>query len=140
MFIAIQGAEDDGHTPKTFAGIPTSRLFRALAACGISTLGQLHYFPSTTVYTKAGSPFWYKITFTPDSPQQTAVWCDVYASKYTGAFRFEGKVKDSLEKEMKSKIKELEETYAALVKSNDLSDDSGEYFEPVHRSDFSSST
>lgn len=76
------------------------------------------------MYTKAGSPFWYKITFTPDSPRQTAVWCDVYASKYTSAFRFEGTVKDSLEKEMKSKIKELEETYAALEKSNDLSDES----------------
>jgi hypothetical protein len=124
---AIEGAEESEQTPQSFGGLPTGRFFRALAACGISTLGQLHFFPSTTVYRKAKSPFWYKITFSPDAPGQTTVWCDVYASKYSSAFRFEGAVKDRLEEEMKAKVKELEEVYAKFVETRKLPEDNGKF-------------
>ncbi|KAF2102564.1 ISP domain-containing protein [Rhizodiscina lignyota] len=121
-----KGNTDDASP--TFGGLPTSRFFRALESCGYSMTGQLRFFPLATVYTKNGSPFWYKITFSPDSPTQTTVWCDVYSTKYTNAFRFEGAVKDGLEKEMKSKIHALEEQYAELEASNTFQEESGTFW------------
>lgn len=85
--------------------------------CGYSPTGWLHFFPLATIYTKLGSPFWYKLTFSPDSVGQTTVWCDVYSTWYKNAFEFEGNVKESLEKEIKAKVEKYEEKHAAWAAS-----------------------
>lgn len=75
----------------------------------------MHFFPLATVYTKVGSPFWYKITFSPDAAGKTSIWCDVYSTWYQNAFQFEGSVKDSLEQEIKAKIRSYEQRHSASV-------------------------
>lgn len=120
ILTCIVGDESGSITdePTTFAGLQMNPLLRALAACGFNMTGWLHFFPLATVYTKKGSPFWYKITFSPDSAGQTTVWCDVYSTWYKNAFQFEGSVKESLEKEIKAKIKVYEERQDTLLAGN----------------------
>ncbi|RDW57834.1 hypothetical protein BP5796_12635 [Coleophoma crateriformis] len=95
-----------------------SGAFRVFHTQDLTPADQLYFFPLTTVYTKSGSTLWYQLTYSPDSPQQTNVRCDVYSARKSDAAVFEGTIKDNLEAEIKAKIQKYEATYGTLTSSN----------------------
>ncbi|EFX04302.1 iron-sulfur cluster-binding protein [Grosmannia clavigera kw1407] len=108
-----------GASPRaTFVNVPARGLLaQALAACGLvsTTTGQLQFFPLTTVHTKVGSPFWYQIVYSPESPQKTTVRCDVYTTQKTDPlWRFEDEAKFHLENHLQLMLKSYENTYSEL--------------------------
>ena len=65
----------------------------------------------------AGRPFWYQLTYSPDTAQQTSLRCDVYSATPSGSFKFEGAVKQALEQELKEKVRSFEEEHKSLLAS-----------------------
>ncbi|KAI5461765.1 Rieske [2Fe-2S] iron-sulfur domain-containing protein [Mariannaea sp. PMI_226] len=104
----------------------TSGKIQSVSTGSSTPVGQLHFFPLTTIYTKAGSAFWYQITYAPDSAKQTTVRCDVYSAKTNDPLQFEGAVKENLDSLVKANIESFEKAYAKLASSNyDVPEDGG---------------
>ncbi|CAM1508033.1 Fc.00g048810.m01.CDS01 [Cosmosporella sp. VM-42] len=122
--VMVHDRFQSGEETPTVANIPTSGIFRAFSAYRLTPTGQLCFFPVTTAYTKTGSPFWYQVTCSPDSPQQTTLRCDIYSSKKSNSSRSEDAIKD-LESHMKTSIEYYEEKFATLASSNPALDDDG---------------
>lgn len=96
---------------------PSSVFAQALAACGLgsSSTGQLQFFPLATAHTNAGSPFWYQLIYSPVSPGQTTVQCDVYTTQTTdSSWGFGDDVKDRLQSQLQLLIQTYESTHAKL--------------------------
>ena len=108
---------------QTLIEVPRSGIFWFLFDQYRTYKAQLRFFPITTVYTEASSPFWYQVTYYPHSPQQTTLRCDLYATKRSNTFHLEEKTRRSLESQIKSSITYYEKSYDKLVGSKyDLSD------------------
>lgn len=96
-------------------GISAKGVVRSFSTQGPTPVGELDFYPLTTVHTMTGRPFWYQITYSPDTAQQTSLRCDVYSATRSGSFKFEGAVKETLEQELKEKIHSYEEEHEMLV-------------------------
>ncbi|KAL6399484.1 choline monooxygenase [Ilyonectria robusta] len=124
--VAVSETSKNGDMiPNGLARDHSSKAFGTLFTFGMRFTGQLHYFPLTAVYTKAGSPFWYQFTFSPESTQLTTLRCDVYSTKHSNSSKFEGILKENLQSLVTSKVQEYERVYTKLRSSdNNFSDDS----------------
>ncbi|KAF4499687.1 hypothetical protein FAGAP_4138 [Fusarium agapanthi] len=78
-------------------------------------VGQLPFFPLTTVHTRPSRSFWYQLTYTPVVVDQTNLRCDIYAHSPQVSFKLDGSIKDSLEKEIQQKLLGLEYQYKQLI-------------------------
>lgn len=65
----------------------------------------------------AGRPFWYQLSYSPDTALQTSLRCDVYSTAPSGSFKFEGAVRQALEQELKEKVRGFEEEHRSLLSS-----------------------
>ncbi|KAH7134509.1 Rieske [2Fe-2S] iron-sulfur domain-containing protein [Dactylonectria estremocensis] len=107
--VAVIGhSQRDRLKPQAFMEPPNRPTLRVFSSQGMTPAGQLLFFPVTRVYTKSGSPFWYHITYNPDSAQQTTLRCDVYSSRQSGISQLEGPMKEDLDIQIKLSIKEHE--------------------------------
>ncbi|KAF5575841.1 hypothetical protein FPCIR_12980 [Fusarium pseudocircinatum] len=84
-----------------------------------SSAGEFQYFPLTTVHSVSGQPFWYQLTYSPVTVDQTNLRCDIYTNSPNGSFKFDGTTKDSLEKEIREKLLAFENQYKQLITSGE---------------------
>ncbi|RBR21101.1 hypothetical protein FVER53590_10608 [Fusarium verticillioides] len=84
-----------------------------------SSPGELQYFPLTTVHSVSGQPFWYQLTFSPVTVDQTNLRCDIYTNSPKGSFKFDRTTKDSLEKEIQENLLAFENQYKQLITSGE---------------------
>ncbi|PNP84129.1 hypothetical protein FNYG_02817 [Fusarium nygamai] len=82
-----------------------------------SSTGEVQYFPLTTVHSVSGQHFWYQLTYSPVTVDQTNLRCDIYTNSPKGSFKFDGTTKDSLEKKIKQKLLAFENQYKQLITS-----------------------
>jgi hypothetical protein len=99
-------------------GVSAKGVVRSFATQGPTPVGELDFYPLTTVHTMAGRPFWYQLTYSPDTAQQTSLRCDVYSTTPSGSFKFEGAVKQTLEQELKEKVRSFEDEHKSLLASS----------------------
>ncbi|KAM5352820.1 hypothetical protein ACJ41O_005542 [Fusarium nematophilum] len=109
--VAVNGRQNGS---EALAESPSRGIFGAFSAKALTPMGQLQFFPVTTVYTKSGSPIWYQVTCSPDSAGQSTLRCDVYSSKRSDSTRFDDAFKDRLESHMKATVENYEKTYSVL--------------------------
>ncbi|KFA79336.1 hypothetical protein S40288_03538 [Stachybotrys chartarum IBT 40288] len=88
----------------------------------LTPAGELRFYPVTAIQTKSGRPFWYQITYSPASAEETILRCDVYSTHNSTMSNCEGAVKDSLEQELTQKVQEFEAVFARLRHSNERLD------------------
>lgn len=81
-------------------------------------VGKIGFFPLTTAHTMSNRPFWYQLTYSPETSQQTAMRCDVYSSTVSKGYEIEDATKISLENELQQKIKEFEKQQKQLTTSD----------------------
>nr|RBR01114.1 hypothetical protein FVER53263_10609 [Fusarium verticillioides] len=84
-----------------------------------SSPGELQYFPLTTVHSVSGQPFWYQLTFSPVTVDQTNLRCDIYTNSPKGSFKFDRTTKDYLEKEIQENLLAFENQYKQLITSGE---------------------
>jgi hypothetical protein len=65
----------------------------------------------------SGRPFWYQVTYSPETAQQTRLRCDVYASNPASKFKFDDTIKEALEQQIHSEIQGFESQHKELVAS-----------------------
>ncbi|KAH7165178.1 Rieske [2Fe-2S] iron-sulfur domain-containing protein [Dactylonectria macrodidyma] len=103
--VAVIGHSQGGRLNLRALMEPTCRpSLRVPSSLGMTPIGQLFFFPLSWVYTKSGSPFWYHITCSPDSAQQTTLRCDVYSSRKSDTSWPEGSMKERLDNQIKLSI------------------------------------
>ncbi|KAG5790475.1 hypothetical protein H9Q69_010456 [Fusarium xylarioides] len=84
-----------------------------------SSIGELQYFPLTTVHSVSGQSFWYQLSYSPIGVDQTDLRCDIYTYSPKGSFKFDGTTKYSLEKEIQKKVLAFENQYKQLITSGE---------------------
>ncbi|KID95124.1 iron-sulfur cluster-binding protein, partial [Metarhizium majus ARSEF 297] len=84
-------------------------------------VGKIGFFPLTTAHTMSNRPFWYQLTYSPETSQRTAMRCDVYSSTVSKGYEIEDATKISLENELQQKIKEFEKQQKHLTTSDNHS-------------------
>ncbi|KAF5642433.1 uncharacterized protein FTJAE_3590 [Fusarium tjaetaba] len=92
---------------------PAKSTFTAIT----SSTGELQFFPLTTVHLVPGQPFWYQLTYSPVTVDQTNLRCDIYTNSPKASFKFDGTTKCFLEKEIKQKLLAFENQYKQLITS-----------------------
>lgn len=90
---------------------------RTLLSKNPHSVGKIGFFPLTTVQTMSNGPFWYQLTYSPETSQQTAMRCDVYSSIASKAHELEDAAKISLTNELKQNIREFEKQHKQLTTS-----------------------
>ncbi|KAJ3545097.1 hypothetical protein NM208_g2688 [Fusarium decemcellulare] len=73
--------------------------------------------PLTTVFIDSGNAFWYQITLSPNSFNQTTVRCDVYSSKSEKVAAFDATAKTNLERDVQSMVEAHETLYTKITNS-----------------------
>jgi nitrite reductase/ring-hydroxylating ferredoxin subunit len=98
-------------------GVPPKGIIGAFSARSSTSVGELSYYPLTTVHSTSNRPFWYQLTYNPMSAEQTALRCDVYSVKCTGDVELGDEMIDALKRELNLKIQALEGEHKVLAAS-----------------------
>lgn len=88
-----------------------------MSSHGLHFIGQLQYYPLTTIYTDSESSAWFQLVFSPKSADETTVRCDAFVSKQSDATRFEKVVGPKLESYLNARIDRHERHHESLADS-----------------------
>jgi hypothetical protein len=122
-------------TPRSSsAAVPQKGIIGAFSTRRGTSVGELSYFPLTTVHSTSNRPFWYQLTYNPMSAEQTAVRCDVYSVKSTGNVELGDEIMEALKRELKLKVQALEgEQLRAVAASTMLPSRESSKCPDIHR-------
>ncbi|KAH0593038.1 hypothetical protein MHUMG1_09285 [Metarhizium humberi] len=103
---------------KSSTEVSTKGIMGTLLSQSPNSVGKMGFFPLTTVQTMSNGPFWYQLTYSPETSQQTAMRCDVYSSIISKDYELEDAAKISLTNELKQNIREFEKQHKQLTTSD----------------------
>lgn len=88
---------------------------KSLPALEIYHMSQLRLGLLTTVYTKRGSPFWFLVSYSPDSAGQTTLRCEAYSVRKQHT-PLSGEMKKKWGEQLQLKVQEFEKAYRKALR------------------------
>lgn len=88
---------------------------KSLPALEIYHMSQLRLGLLTTVYTKRGSPFWFLVSYSPDSSGQTTLRCEAYSVRKQHT-PLSGEMKKKWGEQLQLKVQEFEKAYRKALR------------------------
>lgn len=87
---------------------------KAIPELELNHMSQIRFGMLTSIYTRRGSPFWFLVTYSPDSVGKTTLRCEAYSVKTQGT-PLDERIKTTWDEQLRLKHEGFEAIYRKAI-------------------------